>query len=93
MSRYREVGISKKERKKERKKEIQLYLYKPQISMPAYYSIAILSLTKSTFTSCTWDCLSYLQQYRDADKTLARPGKKKPASVKSVMGRGVDWLG
>ena len=28
--------------------------------------------------------------YRGADKSLARPGRKQAASVKSVMGRGMD---
>jgi len=31
--------------------------------------------------------------YRDADKSLARPGRKQSAPVKSVMGRGMDWFG
>jgi len=29
-------------------------------------------------------------RYRGADKSLARPGKKQAAPVKSVMGRGMD---
>jgi len=28
--------------------------------------------------------------YRGADKSLARPGKKQAARVKSVMGEGMD---
>jgi len=40
-------------RKKERKKERQLYLYKPQVIMPAYYSNAVLPLTKLSVTSYT----------------------------------------
>jgi len=28
--------------------------------------------------------------YRRADKSLARPGRKQAAPVKSVMGRGMD---
>jgi len=28
--------------------------------------------------------------YRGADKSLARPGRKQVAPVKSVMGRGMD---
>jgi len=31
--------------------------------------------------------------YRGADKSLVRPGRKQAASVKSVMGRGMDWFG
>ena len=31
--------------------------------------------------------------YRIADKSLARPGKKEAAPVKSVIGRGIDWFG
>ena len=33
--------------------------------------------------------------YRDADKSLARPGRESAASLKSVMGRGdgLIWLG
>jgi len=30
------------------------------------------------------------QEYRGADKSLARPGRKQAGPVKSVMGRGVD---
>jgi len=30
---------------------------------------------------------------RDADKSLARPGRKQAAPVKSVMGRGMDRFG
>ena len=29
-------------------------------------------------------------KHRTADKSLARPGRKQAASVKSVMGRGMD---
>ena len=29
-------------------------------------------------------------KYRDADKSLARPGRKEAPPVKSVMGRGMD---
>jgi len=28
--------------------------------------------------------------YRDANKSLARPGRKQAAPVKNVMGRGMD---
>jgi len=31
--------------------------------------------------------------YRSADKSLARPGRKQAAPVKSVMAWGVDWFG
>jgi len=31
--------------------------------------------------------------YGGADKSLARPGRKQAAPVKSVMGRGMDWFG
>ena len=31
--------------------------------------------------------------YRCADKSLARPGRKQAAPVKSVTGRGMDWFG
>jgi len=31
--------------------------------------------------------------YRGADKSLARPGRKQAAPVKSVIGRGMDWFG
>jgi len=30
--------------------------------------------------------------YWGADKSLARPGRKQAAPVKSVMGRGMDWF-
>ena len=30
--------------------------------------------------------------YRCADKSLARPGRKQAAPVKSVMGRGIVWF-
>ena len=30
---------------------------------------------------------------RGADKSLARPGRKQAAPVKSVMVRGMDWFG
>jgi hypothetical protein len=32
-------------------------------------------------------------KYRGADKSLARPGRKQAATVKIVMGRGMDWFG
>jgi hypothetical protein len=32
-------------------------------------------------------------KYRGADKSLARPGTKQTATVKIVMGRGMDWFG
>jgi len=32
----------------------------------------------------------FTNKYRGADKSLARPGKKQAAPVKSVMGRGMD---
>jgi len=31
--------------------------------------------------------------YRGADKSLAQPGRKEAAPVKSVMDRGMDWFG
>ena len=34
------------------------------------------------------DCL-----LRGADKSLARPGRKQAAPVRSVVGRGMDWFG
>jgi len=30
--------------------------------------------------------------YRGADKSVALPGRKQAAPVKSVMGRGMDWF-
>jgi len=41
---------------------------------------------------CTF-CLKHFSYYRSADKSLARPGRKKSAPFKSVMGRGMDWFG
>jgi len=35
----------------------------------------------------------YLLIYLDADKSLARPGRKQAAPVKRLMGRGMDWFG
>jgi len=32
----------------------------------------------------------YQKQYRGADKSLARPGRKQAAPVKIVMARGMD---
>jgi len=32
-------------------------------------------------------------KYQGVDKSLARPGRKQPAPVKSVMGRGMAWFG
>ena len=37
----------------------------------------------------TAHCVALLT-YRGADKSLARPGRKQAAPVKSVMGRGMD---
>jgi len=37
--------------------------------------------------------ISWLPTYRGADKSLAQPGMKQAAPVKSVMGRGMDWFG
>jgi len=33
---------------------------------------------------------TYIYIYQCADKSLARPGRKQTAPVKSVMGRGMD---
>ena len=43
-----------------------------------------------------WTCINrpyFYHDYQVADKSLARPGRKRTASVKSVMDRGVDWIG
>jgi len=37
--------------------------------------------------------LAALYSYRGADKTLARPGRKQAAPVKTVMGRGMSRFG
>jgi len=34
-----------------------------------------------------------VELYQGADKSLARPGTKQAAPVKSAMGRGMDWFG
>jgi len=39
------------------------------------------------------DFFIYIDIYRGADKSLARPGRKQAAPVKSVIGRGMDWFG
>ena len=39
----------------------------------------------------SWGTTSLL--YRGADKSLARPGRKQAASVRSVMDRGMDLFG
>ena len=44
-----------------------------------------------TFKTSKRERLSKL--YLGADKSLARPGRKKAAPVKSVTGRGMDWFG
>ena len=41
------------------------------------------------FYCLQWD-MDFPSLYRDVDKSLARPGRKRPAPVKSAMGRGMD---
>ena len=48
------------------------------------YKMRVLSFCTTFFPP------KHFSFYRSADKSLARPGTKQAASVKSVMGRGVD---
>jgi len=43
-----------------------------------------------SWAGLAYPCRKWKHPYRGADKSLARPGKKEAAPVKSVMGRGMD---
>jgi len=49
-------------------------------------------LGRKTLPQCIVQCTLFVSEgiYREADKSLARPGRKQAAPVKSVMGRGID---
>jgi len=59
----------------------------PKQSDRSFSSQALLP--GSSFTSI-YLAVFFIQPYRVADKSLARPGRKQAALVKSVMGRGMD---
>jgi len=50
-------------------------------------------------TTNSWETAAVVLQkkgrsdFPGADKSLARPGRKQAAPVKSVMGIGMDWFG
>jgi len=44
-----------------------------------------------SYISCVYiEAEPVISSYRGADKSLARPGRKQAAPVKTVMGRGMD---
>ena len=64
-----------------------------------FSSILIVNVCICQHHYCIWSILSIEKticiqiKYRGADKSLARPGRKQAAPVKSVMGRGMDCFG
>ena len=60
------------------------YRYYGGNSLPTFRDKLSVPKRRTVFTS------TYCVTYRDADKSLARPGRKLAAPVKSVIGRGMD---
>jgi len=70
--------------------------------MSSFIAAAATTATTIHMPITWWDPIIFICQnaaigsamlYRGTDKSLAQPGRKQAAPVKSVMGRGMDWFG
>jgi len=80
------------------------FIYRQKFSRKVTYHLTQIKLTMPFCVSyrqkmgkaknklrCLDVCLKWLQLTGGADTSLAQPGRKQAAPVKSVMGREMDW--